>query len=146
MKRLKSYSSPEEQSFIENTYEDAFDKKYFKITWMDWGEICRLDELVVKKVWIFDLECNVGFYQVYANNKISDMEIINIEESACTELQTLLNQGFIKENDCFDCFDGEGWEMVLYDSRCRIIHKFCGYIYNNKYLTQIVDLVESIIG
>ncbi|MBQ2940632.1 MAG: hypothetical protein IJD97_00200 [Clostridia bacterium] len=145
MEKLKTYSSRVEKSFIENTYEDVFDKKYFKIIWMDWGEICRLDEVVVEKVWIFDLECNVGFYQVYANDKISDIEIKNVEKSAYMELQNLLNQGFIKERDCFDCFDGEGWEMILYDSRCQIIHKFCGYIYNNKYLNKIVDLVENII-
>lgn len=142
---LKTFSSEEEKSIIEKKYNYALGTKYFKIRWMNWGLICGLDEIVTDKIWLIDLDGNIGFYKVYANNKISDIVINKITEENFNKLKSLLNDGFVDMIDCFDCCDGVGYEMILYNNSGEIMHKFCGYIYDNNYLQEIVNLVDSIV-
>ena len=141
---MKTFSSEEEKDIIEKKYNDALGTKYFKIKWMNWGLISGLDEIIIEKIWLIDLDGNVGFYQVYANNKISDIVINKISDKIFNRLTSLLNNGFVGVIDCFDCCDGVGYEMILYDDFEEIKHKFCGYIYDNNYLEEIVELVDNI--
>ena len=136
-------SMREERKIIEKKYNDRFRKKLFKLKWMNWGLIDGSKKIVVDKIWIIDIEGNVGFYQLYTQNCISDLVISKMSNENFNALINLLNAGFENEKDCHDACDGIGYEMILYDDFGKIKHKFCGYIYHNDYLQEIVKLVKK---
>lgn len=146
----EEYAYPAELFAIESVFgkemeEILFDKKYFRIRWMNFGELCRMEKEEAEKIWVFDFDRNVGFYKIFTNGEETDMEIISIDASVKEKLISLLDEGFIKEKDCWNCYDGDGWEMILYNENGEAVHRFRGYTDGNGYLNQIIDLVTGIV-
>lgn len=116
------------------------DAKLFYVRKMNWGMTCRPNR--EKK------------YTVYASGKVvaegewgyDDLfkhhgSGFSTEDFA--EFCNLLD-GFIGVEDDKDGCDGVGYEMILYNERGNVIHKFYGYIYGNPCLEKIAKSIEKL--
>ncbi len=97
--------------------------KLFFVRKMDWGLTCRPrheDKWTVYANGHVDADRETFSFNM--RNAFSDEDFKNF----CT----LLDEFPQIEDDLNGC-DGTGYEMILYDKKGNVIHKFCGYIYGN---------------
>jgi len=145
MKNAVTPETYEEEQEIVKKYEDEFPKKVFKLTWMNWRGYPCFGSLFPKKeeTWILDSEYQLGYYAKYEDGNISGVIKMSVKHDWYDMFQKLLKENFENEKSNRDCVDGEGWEMVLYDSEGHVVHEICGYIYENEYLNRIVKTIKD---
>lgn len=66
-----------------------------------------------------------------------------INEKDFKELKKLLDKEFDGEKEDFSASDGDGWYMEYYDEDGNSIGSFGGYIYNEKDLQRIMEIIEN---
>lgn len=92
-------------------------------------------------------------YKVYSNGQVKVVDNYNLSgeknkkkynltDEKLLKLKDVLNDNFMDYDEDYSGADGTGWEFLYYNENKEIIHKFIGYIYENKTLNEIVDIIS----
>ena len=145
MKNIVAPATYEEAQEIERTHDERFPGKVFKMKRMNWSGRRSVGTLFPKseETWILDDKGSLGYYAKYEDGKISDIITRELKKDVFDNCIALITENFETEKSDRSCYDGEGWEMVLYDGKGNVIHEICGYIYGNEYLNKVVDYIKK---
>lgn len=112
----------------------------FRIIEMNWNEIDFESDILISQVWDVYGDGTVKSYAEYSASGITEARKAKMTNMELYILRRLLKI-FGKSTDDFSACDGTGYEMILFDKQGNIKHKFTGYIYGNRYLKKLKELV-----
>ena len=107
----------------------------FSASWYDWSGWGGGDEYY----------SGTGSYRVYGDGTCETGMIERpLPPEAFERLKALLYGDFLQAKTHQDAFDGEGWEMTLYDEDGNVVHETgTGYIYGVPVLEEIVRILND---
>ena len=115
----------------------------FRAVWMNWGIKCYPRDEIEKKEWLIFNNKTVSANAWYTKSgKISVGNIALIQEDF-NELKKLFEKDFLDACAYKDAYDGEGWEMTLFERNGNIIHQISGYIYGVEPLEKIAAALSK---
>ena len=60
-----------------------------------------------------------------------------------SKIINILEEKFNNYSNDYSASDGDTWNLQYYDENGNVIHEFDGYIYGNKVLEELIDLLQD---
>ena len=83
----------------------------------------------------------VVFSSTYNISGKRDEKTYKIDNEKMNKIIEILDGDFNKYTKDYSATDGETWHLQYYNSKGDVIHEFNGYIYGNKVLEKLVNLL-----
>lgn len=110
----------------------------------NWGPIKRQSDYWIVTVFRVYYDGTIEGYSDYNFSGKTYEFSAEISDTDYKLLYSFLSNGFIKgKYDDVDANDGEGWDLVYYDTEGEVLHKYCGYIYGVYAYKEITDMLYS---
>lgn len=113
----------------------------FTATSSNWGMEDLNSDFFYQSSWTVNYDGTVTFYNEYNISGKVDEVTWKLDEDQRDKLYNILVDNFASDKENRDGCDGVGWNMSFYKDKGET-YNFDGYIYNNKYLQQIIEIIS----
>ena len=83
------------------------------------------------------------FFEKYNLSGKKNKKSYKIDKDKMSKIINILEEKFNNYSNDYSASDGDTWNLQYYDENGNVIHEFDGYIYGNKVLEELIDLLQD---